>query len=185
MTILNAGRIEQIGPPVEVYRHPKNLFVAGFLGAPPMNLLPGVLQAARGQEAHVHLDIGSILRVHADANGLSAGACVTVGIRPEHLEVTAPPGDMVGLVNVVEHLGNRSLLYVTLHPSGANTGGVLSDVIAEAAGQGPDVRLDRDVMPKPGDIVHLAARPQLLHLFDATGEAIGTPKVPIRQAGAR
>jgi multiple sugar transport system ATP-binding protein len=185
MTILNAGRIEQIGPPVEVYQHPKNLFVAGFLGAPPMNLLPGVLVEARGQEAQVRLNNGVTLRVHADVKTLLAGTSVTIGIRPEHLQLRPPSGDMAGLVNVVESLGNRTLLYVTLQGAGGSTNGVASDVIVEMAGQQADMWLDCQVIPRPGDIVHLSAPPQMLHLFDGAGQAIDAPNLHIGHTRAR
>lgn len=172
MAILNAGRIEQIGPPVEVYQHPNNVFVAGFLGAPPMNLLPGIVQAARDYQAHVRLDTGWTLHIHADANALSSDASVTVGVRPEHLQLSRTPGGMAGQVNVVERLGNRTLLYVTLQRSGVGADGVMSDLIVEVGGRQADMAVDRDVVPNPGDIVHLAAPEHTLHLFDVTGRAV-------------
>ncbi|WP_447985942.1 ABC transporter ATP-binding protein [Nitrospira sp. Nam74] len=169
MTILNAGRIEQIGRPVEVYRHPINLFVAGFLGAPPMNLLPGVVHAARNHEVHVRLGHGFIVHVDADATALTPGAPVTVGVRPEQLRIGAPGDGMVGVVSVAERLGHRTLLYVALRHAASVSDGSMPDIIVEA---GAAESVDESTIPKPGDHIHVSAPPQALHLFDSRGRAV-------------
>ncbi|RAZ88313.1 ABC transporter ATP-binding protein [Mesorhizobium hawassense] len=121
IVILNKGRIEQIGSPLELYANPANIFVAGFLGAPRMNFIEakavsvdasGVSVAAAGLPA---LSLGGI-----DVTGLSAGDAVTIGIRPEGLRVVEA-GDGVmpvfsSQVRLVEQLGRDTVLYVDASP---------------------------------------------------------------------
>ena len=86
IVVLNAGRIEQVGSPLELYRSPRNLFVAGFIGSPRMNLLMGE-EAAKRQAA-------------------------TVGVRPEHVALSKSEGEWSGTVGVSEHLGSDTLLHI-------------------------------------------------------------------------
>ncbi|MCW1933851.1 ABC transporter ATP-binding protein [Pararhodobacter zhoushanensis] len=88
IVVLNAGRIEQVGSPLDLYRAPRNVFVAGFIGSPKMNLITG-------PEAAKH-----------DAQ--------TIGIRPEHLAVTDGAGTWTGTVGVSEHLGSDTFFHVTV-----------------------------------------------------------------------
>ena len=86
IVVLNAGRIEQVGSPLDLYENPQSLFVAGFIGSPKMNLLDGV---------------------HATAFG-----CETVGVRPEHLDIVESGGQWTGKVIHTEKLGADSYLYL-------------------------------------------------------------------------
>src|SRR5438105_2006360 len=81
IVVLRAGRIEQIGRPLDLYNHPATVFVAGFIGSPSMNLLPGRLHAGA-------VTIGDLI-LAADADGGGEGRTVTVGLRPEHVEIFA------------------------------------------------------------------------------------------------
>jgi multiple sugar transport system ATP-binding protein len=89
IVVLNAGNIEQVGSPLELYRRPKNLFVAGFIGSPKMNLV-------ESDEARTRY------------------ACKTIGIRPEHIAISRTPVDGVwhGTVGVAEHLGADTFVHV-------------------------------------------------------------------------
>ncbi len=87
IVVLQAGVIEQVGSPLELYRRPRNLFVAGFIGSPKMNLVNG-----------------SIAATHNAA---------TIGIRPEHIVVSSDAGDWPGRVGVSEHLGSDTFFHVT------------------------------------------------------------------------
>ncbi|MHA7888058.1 ABC transporter ATP-binding protein [Roseicyclus sp.] len=87
IVVLRAGNIEQVGSPLELYRNPRNLFVAGFIGSPKMNLITGSVAAQH------------------DAT--------TIGIRPEHIRVTEGAGDWQGTVGVSEHLGSDTFFHVT------------------------------------------------------------------------
>ncbi len=86
IVVLNAGRIEQVGTPLELYRRPRNQFVAGFIGSPKMNFIDG-----------------------AEAAKLDAE---TIGVRPEHLILSQSEGLWQGLVGVAEHLGSDTFLHV-------------------------------------------------------------------------
>ena len=91
IVVLNAGRIEQVGSPLELYRRPANLFVAGFIGSPKMNFIEGAEAAKHG--AH------------------------TLGIRPEHIDI-APDGPWKGRVGLCEHLGSDTFLKVDVEGIG-------------------------------------------------------------------
>ena len=86
IVVLNAGNIEQVGSPMELYKSPKNLFVAGFIGSPKMNLIDGAPAAKHGAK--------------------------TIGIRPEHLAISTTAGDWKATVGVAEHLGSDTFLHV-------------------------------------------------------------------------
>ncbi|MFN3144344.1 MAG: ABC transporter ATP-binding protein [Paracoccaceae bacterium] len=147
IVIMKDGHIQQVGTPSEVYHKPANTFVARFIGAPAMNMLPG-----RVNGAGVTLDAGGAVAVPAH---LPEGREVVVGVRPEDLF----PGDagaiIEGPVVVQEPLGHETLIYVTA--SG-------TEVIAKADGRTP---------PRVGETVRLSAAPENVHVFDAqTGEAL-------------
>ncbi|MTV38155.1 ABC transporter ATP-binding protein [Duganella radicis] len=116
IVVFNGGRIEQVGTPHKLYNAPANLFVAGFLGTPKMNFIPGQVVAVGGARASVRLPGGAI--VHVDgAAGAVPGAQVTLGIRAEHLFVAAPQHEenVIQLaVGHVEYLGDQSIVYTTL-----------------------------------------------------------------------
>jgi multiple sugar transport system ATP-binding protein len=86
IVVLRAGHIEQVGSPLDLYRAPRNLFVAGFIGSPRMNLIGGEVAARHGVE--------------------------TIGIRPEHISVSPDAGDWHGKVGVSEHLGSDTFFHV-------------------------------------------------------------------------
>jgi len=153
IVVFNGGVVQQVGAPLELYDHPRNLFVAGFLGAPRMNLLParlvdGVAELAGGQRVAAAVDLG-------DA---PAGVALTLGIRPEHLlpaqagQAGAIPADVL----LVEHLGDQMLAYLRL-------AGVAEDVCMKLPGHGTKLRF--------GDTIHVAFPPEHCLLFDAAGNA--------------
>jgi len=114
IVVLNGGRIEQVGTPREVYHHPANLFVAGFIGSPAMNLLPAVLFRAGGA-AGLRLADGRTLDWPGPAPALPDGAAVTLGIRPERVSASgAAAGDSAGEVTLAEHLGDETILHLRL-----------------------------------------------------------------------
>ncbi|MDI6027349.1 ABC transporter ATP-binding protein [Corticibacterium sp. UT-5YL-CI-8] len=93
IVVLNAGNIEQVGSPMDLYRNPRNLFVAGFIGSPRMNLISGKAAEERG--------------------------ATTIGIRPEHVSISKTEGKWSGTVGVAEHLGSDTFLHV--HTDGVGT----------------------------------------------------------------
>ena len=102
IVVLNAGRIEQVGSPMELYNRPANLFVAGFIGSPKMNFITGEIASRLGAE--------------------------TIGVRPEHLALTRAGGDWRGTVAHAERLGADSYVYVDMPGHGQLTARVVGDV---------------------------------------------------------
>ena len=129
IVVLNAGNIEQVGSPMELYKTPKNLFVAGFIGSPKMNMIEGAPAEKYGAR--------------------------TIGIRPEHLNISTTSGDWKATVGVTEHLGSDTFLH------------------AQADGIGTiNVRADGEVAVKHGDTVYLTPDKTKLHRFGADGKAL-------------
>ena len=110
IVVFNGGRIEQAGPPLELYRHPANTFVAGFLGSPRINLLAARVVAMAPQRLTLALGAAGEIELAIDAPQLHTGDTVTIGIRPEQLAtVSQPPAGRATLavsVQLVEHLGD-------------------------------------------------------------------------------
>jgi sn-glycerol 3-phosphate transport system ATP-binding protein len=146
MIVMNAGRIEQIGTPEQVYSTPATTFVAGFIGAPPMNLLTGQADGSR------FIIGGTALQLPVAAP--RAGALI-LGLRPEHTDLT-PQGRWPMKVEMVEMLGAERLVY-----------GRLGDALFT-------LRIDATLKsPQPGETIHLDATPEHVHWFDAeTGHRV-------------
>ena len=168
LAVLNEGRLEQVGPPLQLYRRPKNLFIATFLGSPPMNRFAGTVHRAGAGHTEVRLQTGALLASGADARGLARGDDVVAGIRPEHLIMTPSRQGLPCRLDVVERLGSRTLLYCTAAPaSPAETPCVAEWTEPEAGPPGAPIgRL------RPGDRLFMAATPEHVHLFDHQGDAL-------------
>lgn len=130
IVVLQAGVIEQVGSPLELYRTPCNRFVAGFIGSPKMNFIEGDEAAKQGAHA--------------------------IGVRPEHIQVSATEGAWKGVISVSEHLGSDTFFHV--HDTG------LAETIT--------VRVDGEVSFDHGDTVYLTPRDDMIHRFDAKGLSI-------------
>ena len=173
LIVMNAGVVEQIGSPLDVYAAPATAFVAGFIGSPAMNFLPGTATADR---QGVMLD-GSA-QVLPFSPPVAPGK-VTVGIRPEHLEPV--PRDAATLelaVDVVEALGADSLVHGQLAGGGRDRlhgrdgpqgAGSLVHGQPAGGGRGPAVtaRVDGALRVAAGEILPLALAPERVHFFDA------------------
>jgi ABC-type sugar transport system ATPase subunit len=148
IAVISEGRLQQVGPPQAVYERPANLFVASFIGSPPMNIVPGTLAVEGGAPA-VHTAVGTVLV--SDTGTGAHGAQVVVGIRPEHLSV-APVGDSVlrATVENVELLGHER------------------HVVCSVGDGLMTIREPNHTPPSTvGDQIGLAADPEHVHLFDA------------------
>jgi multiple sugar transport system ATP-binding protein len=154
IVVLNAGRIEQVGSPLALYREPSNQFVAGFIGSPKMNFLPATLRAVGAKGATVELPGGATATVPIAADGVATGAPVTLGVRPENLKLTAA-GPLAGTTAVAERLGSLSFFHVEV------AGGLT--VIVQTEG------LDTTAVQQP---VRLAIEEQACHLFAEDGRAL-------------
>ena len=150
IVVLNAGRIEQIGTPAEIYGRPRTRFVAGFIGSPSMNFLPVVGVEEEGGHAVALLGNGSRVVTGIPAGRLPNGP-LTIGIRAEDVQ---PGAGTPATVDVVERLGDRTLVYAR----GAD-GQVL---VYDEPGHAP-VRV--------GDAVRVHIDGGAVHLFDAEGRA--------------
>jgi multiple sugar transport system ATP-binding protein len=156
MVVMNAGRIEQIGAPLDVYDMPQTLYVARFIGAPSINVIDGAME--RGPSgSRVKTNGGALIAAHSGT--ASHGRRVSAAFRPEHVDVDAGVdeiGTLVGKIGVVENLGHETYVFV------------------ETADGRLCVALDRDRRPRAGDAVRLSVRPEHVHLFDAgTGARLG------------
>ncbi len=154
IVVLQAGRVEQVGSPLELYHHPANVFVAGFIGSPRMNLLPATAVAADASGITVALRSGAQITVAAEAGAVRPGEVVTLGIRPEALR-PGEAGAIAGDVRLVERLGGLTLLHVSAEGEGALT--VQTD--------GGDPTLAH----RP---IRLAVDAAACHVFDAAGQAL-------------
>ncbi|MDV4177016.1 sn-glycerol-3-phosphate ABC transporter ATP-binding protein UgpC [Rhizobium brockwellii] len=116
IVVLNQGVIEQVGSPLELYRNPDNLFVAGFLGAPRMNFLGVTVDDVSGRNVTVSAPgLVPVTVELAEAAVLPKGASLTLGVRPENISVVddaAQGGAISGQIRLVEHLGRETILYV-------------------------------------------------------------------------
>jgi multiple sugar transport system ATP-binding protein len=148
IVVMRDGRVEQTGSPLELYDRPVNQFVAGFIGSPAMNFLPGVLKRANGT-ARVELAGGLSLPAPASAHAAADGQQVIYGTRPEHMELAGGEDGVPTEVVVVE-------------PTGADT-----QVFTKIAGiEVTSVFRDRHAF-RPGQIIRLRPDPGRAHLFDA------------------
>ena len=169
IAVISEGVLQQVGPPQEVYDHPANVFVAGFIGSPPMNLL-------RGTALHGRVAVGDVELEHVGA----PDGEVLVGIRPEGLRPVGAehPGPVFEVgVEVVEPLGDE----VLVHGSVAAPGGVVptagEEAILVADNDGSrasvTVRLMPEQRPSIGSKLRVAIAPNAVRLFDpASGRAI-------------
>jgi sn-glycerol 3-phosphate transport system ATP-binding protein len=144
MIVMNAGRAEQIGTPMEVYSNPASVFVAGFIGSPAMNFVEG-----RGEaDGRVAVEGSGTIAVSAR---VPAGAPVTLGVRPEHLlPAAADSPSLRGTVEMIEPLGADTLVHVGI------------------AGRTVTARLPLGVAAEVGSPLALSVLPERVYLFDST-----------------
>jgi multiple sugar transport system ATP-binding protein len=150
MVVMNAGGIEQVGAPLDVYDRPRTLHVARFIGAPAINVFDAVVDD--GSPAHRVVTKGGA--PIADAGDVAAGRAVSAAVRPEHVDIDER-GALTGTIGVVENLGHETYVFVE------TTDGRVCLLV------------DRARRPRQGDAVRLAVRAAHVHLFDpATGQRI-------------
>ena len=155
IVVLNAGRIEQVGSPLELYEHPDNLFVAGFIGSPRMNFIPARVMERSATGANVQLASGEVIHCDVDASGAAIGDAVTLGARPEHLRINGGPNLMSATVTFVESLGSSTQAYCTL-------AGVDEALTCTLSGQS---------RVKAGDVLPLGVAAADAYLFGEDGRA--------------
>ena len=159
IVVLNGGRIEQVGTPFDLYERPANRFVAGFLGSPRMNFFEATLAGQGERAASVQLAGAARVQVAADVARARAGARVTLGVRPEHLQISRAAGHggnggIGAVVALVEYLGDVTLVYCQV----------------EGAAEMVAVKCDADTAPpSPGSRVELVFPATRAFLFDEEG----------------
>jgi multiple sugar transport system ATP-binding protein len=151
-----APSIAQAGPPLQLYHHPANRFVAGFIGSPAMNFLPGEVSGRCTGGVQVTVGGRSTWTARVQPGGTPVGAPVTLGIRPEHIRLGQ--GDGLATVVHVECLGELSQVYL------------------QAEGMPPEappllVKTDRDDV-RLGDRMNFALPPESCHCFVSDGSAL-------------
>ncbi len=155
IVVLSAGYIEQVGSPLELYRHPRNIFVAQFIGSPSMNIIPVNIETA-GEETAIRFDDGHSATVPIGTPAHAAGSKAQFGVRPEDLRIAQNGAWLFeGEVSIVESLGEVTLLYV-------DGGNAEEPIIAKIPGI-------HDI--KAGDTLRFDADPDVLHLFNEDGLA--------------
>ena len=155
IVVLRDGRVEQIGSPLELYHHPNNQFVAGFIGSPNMNFLPTMTTSVQDSGTTLRLPGDQTVTIPVQPKKLMVGDRATVGIRPEHIQINAENPTLMGEVLVVERLGGETYCYVKV-----------------AGGDTLIVQTDGDRPVEVRDRVPLYIDGNLCHLFDADGMAI-------------
>ncbi|TIS56351.1 sn-glycerol-3-phosphate ABC transporter ATP-binding protein UgpC [Mesorhizobium sp.] len=155
IVVLNSGRIEQVGAPLDLYNKPVNKFVAGFIGSPKMNFIEGELARSNDGMTSVHLN-GQTISLPRPIGAAKAGDRVTFGARPEHITV-GEHGTTIGdaRVDLVEHLGGQTILYASMK-----------------GGQSLTVALDGQQPVRAGETLTVSIDPQRCHLFGPDGNAL-------------
>jgi multiple sugar transport system ATP-binding protein len=175
IAIMSGGRLQQADTPEEIYERPANLFVAGFVGSPTMNLLPAEVTSNGGHPALGFLQTTATLEGElAAAVGGLASKNVMLGIRPEDLRLAsdAPASystRLQGIVDVVEPMGSETYVVLTI------------------AGQTLTARFPPRIRASSGDAVEVALTPAHMHVFDAEGGRnvrSAAPRVQVPEAAA-
>ncbi len=153
IVVMNDRKIQQVGPPMEIYERPANVFVAQFVGSPAMTLIPAQLIDGRGAKAKLRLGDGSEVETGVARKGLQSGGELRLGLRPENVRVV-PAGKATTKIKVelVERLGERTLIY-----------GKLSD------GQTITAEDEGNCTVKMGDEIGILIDASAGHVFDADG----------------
>lgn len=154
IVVLRAGYIEQLGSPLELYHHPDNLFVAGFIGSPRMNFIEVTLKEGSEDSAVVELPGGATATIAVNAARAEAGSKATLGIRPEDAGGDGGDFSLPMKVDVAERLGGSTFLY-------GECGG-LEHFVVQRPGIDPTGH---------GDAIELNIAAQTCYLFDAEGMA--------------
>src|SRR5690348_10279549 len=165
IVVMNEGRAEQIGSPLELYDHPQTLFVATFIGSPAMNIVDGIARFDAGARFVANDDATFAIPLtakQAERVGETAAERLAAGIRPEDIRIVtdrdASGIAIPAIVDAAEPLGNEVLLYL------------------RAGGEDVTVRADARRLPRPGERLHLAIDAARVHYFDrSTGRSILDP----------
>jgi multiple sugar transport system ATP-binding protein len=160
IAIMSEGKIQQVASPLELYNRPANLFVAEFIGSPPMNFIPVEFQAP---QLITHAQFRFTLpEVWGKALQKYNGKTLILGIRPEHLNLSMPATKNLPVqVDLVENLGNDSFLAVKIAEPGSQPAAIANSL---------QVRIRPDRFVQPGEQLWLSLTPEKIHFFDPETE---------------
>ena len=161
IVVLNGGRVEQFGTPMELYHHPATKFVASFIGQPNMNLIPATVKQASPQELTAELQGGHIMTMPVDGGSVSVGDSIEVGIRPENVQIADDAGFEIS-VRVLERLGGASISHGAIGNSETRFCAALPGDVAIAEGK----------------MTRLTVNPDDCHAFDAAGRVLRRHRAP-------
>jgi ABC-type sugar transport system ATPase subunit len=151
IVVLRAGRVEQVGTPLELYNVPANRFVAGFIGSPHMNFLEGRVEAVQADKAVAALDGGNRLEFPTGGAAVKSGAPITLGVRPQHIKLGAGEASIPAKIRLVEALGSETVVHTDFAGQ---------KILVVAPGQ-------HDLTPGADIDLSLSAAP--IHLFNDKG----------------
>ncbi|MCP8690170.1 ABC transporter ATP-binding protein [Marinobacterium sedimentorum] len=156
IVVMNQGRVEQCGTPLELYQHPATRFVGGFIGSPKMNFIDGKVAAIGSDHIEIQLSNGCRSRACVEAGDLKVGDSVTLGVRPEHIEERSDAGTLLsGDVSLVERLGEASFIYMTL--------GDGTEMVVRGSGESTVTTCER---------IEVSFAPHNAHVFDSNDRAL-------------
>jgi multiple sugar transport system ATP-binding protein len=158
IVVLNGGIVEQVGSPLDLYDNPANLFVAGFLGSPKMNFLATTSTKRQGNE--VVLEVGAAGKVTIEARSGTAipDGQLTLGLRPEHLVICKPEEGLRCKVDLIEELGDSTVIYAEIAGSAQIVAAKLQGHLRQGL--------------KSGDPLGVRPVPNTSNLFDGNGKSI-------------
>jgi ABC-type sugar transport system ATPase subunit len=159
IVVLNNGRVEQIGAPLELYNRPANGFTAGFIGSPKINMFQGLVQSYDGGRTSVCVEGSADIVLDAGSHRLEVGHAITLGIRPEHASLTECAQCIAFdlQLNAIEALGHSTFIYASLK-----------------TGQDFRIKLDGHHDMGRADHVRIYVRRRDILIFDHQGKALNT-----------
>jgi multiple sugar transport system ATP-binding protein len=158
IVVLNKGRIEQFGTPMELYHHPATKFVATFIGQPNMNLIPATVAGTGAEGLTVEFHGGTRMTLPVDPTSARTGDRVEVGVRPENLQLGA---GLAMRLRVLERLGGTAIAY-----------GQMADGLKLCAA------LSGDTTVHEGEEIGLSFAPADAHVFDTEGRVMRRRQAP-------
>ena len=161
IVVLKDGKVEQVGSPMELYKHPGNLFVAQFIGSPAMNILPATVDATGAQTVVTHVGGRKVtLPIATDAS--AQGQAISFGVRPEDLSVATGADYLLeGKVDYIEQLGEVQLVYIDIGRDN----------------QPLTAKLPGNAEVKRGETLKLTADAGDLHIFDKDGRSFARARM--------
>lgn len=162
IAVMNQGKIQQVAPPLEIYRNPANRFVAAFIGSPPMNFLPVTVRAGQLTYSAFTLALAADWRLAVEPYTHQS---ITLGIRPEHIAIGQSPGSFPAIVTQLEALGSETFVMAKLFP----------EAVDPARNPQIQIRISADQPVEIGSTLQISFPTDKIHLFDDVTESAVRP----------